>query len=1278
MGWLDDMTTAANDMTLTLFSHMTTLAFDPDAIPGTPGGPAPACGHGLDCLPVLRWANQAGSLTSRNDGILGNWNPMSWVNNIQANLTGMLTGAGNGLWSAAAWMSNGAEPDAALAKFGPMANRVAGQVYGALFDPSSVGFFIAIPMLLVMVIGFCAAYTRQGWKVFFKRFAALCVGFGLFFAMGATSAAHPDSDYPATPYWMASTAFKIVNTAGDGVTKQFNKTLIKTGRFVAFDGSWDRLSCRRYTAWLNTEGAKGKDALADSVNLMWEETGLRIWMRSAYGSGDNASQVFCRVLEYRAGAAPSDQAQIVNQASGGAATAAGWAPAFWPSLMTTKETLTADTSKNDPSDTSDQMIDRYVMTWNACGMKPDGSYRIRPGFDFIGALKKKPVGGAAVAGAKNRGAGGSSVSSCMAMITGFDTPSGGTQYQAVDGPGDWDNNRTKAVIDGDMRKTVSNLILLFDVDTNSNWKQLVYSNGGGAIQDRTNALQTISQEHGDASIADIMASLLFLFAGLANLLVWGVFCGLLKLLSLAVASFVAVAAFLACLILAFAPDKGRKALGNSLIQLFAWVAGPTVIALFASVGCMFVNAGMGLLNIVGADGGTTGGILSLTLATMLLPVAYLMLVRYLCVKVWGLGDPFSLPGLAQLAGFGGAMKTGLAMGAGAIAGGAAALMAGGGALSALSTAGDVLASGGRGGLVSAIGRGTRNGRMDSWFDSKAGGRKSGNGGPGPDHGPSEADRAAAEQGTAPASETSETAGTGTGQAPESDGAPAGEAGGSENPADGEETTQAGSAPAGSGADAAAAGSGPVISADGQQLSEMAMKEEMRQAGLAQGLKGEELDAYVNRRMTAKLNQAGAYPEQSEFKPMAERFSDMGTAGVFDEMASGGRHVLRPVAWASHATGRSADRANGIGRAASSWTHGLAQSRIGRNAMGAAKTVGKVAKWAADHPNKAAVAALAIPGLGPAAAAAAIVAPRIMHSMGNRNGIVNRIGRAGASAGAAVGSAIAGKARHAAAVAGIGASRAAEWMSDKPVLSRLTSVNADDDRNIQRMQEEMKAEFGAATPEAAHAVLQAAAGTGWNGHMGDHPLTRESGVVRRVSDSMSGRQGALDGLPIPDKGDAKDSRVARMLDRFGGQGAGSRGRTGRMAGSTGGPKMPPTIPKAPWLPFAGPGARPETGKATSRDDIPTGGVFNMERPETRRMPRFAQGRAKGPEPAPRSRATSTRETGVPVIFDKATEAEERHAAEQLDEAMRNGTIANDPGIARFEREKGEAWEPPKDR
>lgn len=33
---------------------------------------------------------------------------------------------------------------------------------------------------------------------------------------------------------------------------------------------------------------------------------------------------------------------------------------------------------------------------------------------------------------------------------------------------------------------------------------------------------------------------------------------------------------------------------------------------------------------------------------------------------------------------------------------------------------------------------------------------------------------------------------------------------------------------------------------------------------------------------------------------------------------------------------------------------------------------------------------------------------------------------------------------------------------------------------------------------------------------------------------------------------------------------------------------------------------------------------------------------------------------------------------LDEAMRNGTIANDPGIARFEREKGETWEPPKER
>lgn len=1137
MGWLDDMTTAAGDLTSTLFSHAVTLAADPDAIPDAPGGPAPACGHGLDCLPVLRWASQAGSLTSRKDGILGNWNPLSWVSNIQANLTGMLTGAGNGLWSAAAWMSNGAEPDAALAKFGPMANRVAGQVYGALFDPSSVGFFIAIPMLLVMVIGFCAAYTRRGWKVFFKRFAALCVGFGLFFAMGATSAAHPDSDYPATPYWMASTAFKIVNTAGDGVTKQFNKTLIKTGRFVAFDGSWDRLSCRRYTAWLNTEGAKGKDALADSVNLMWEETGLRIWMRSAYGSGDNASQVFCRVLEYRAGAAPSDQAQIVNQASGGAATAAGWAPAFWPSLMTTKETLTADTSKNDPSDTSDQMIDRYVMTWNACGMKPDGSYRIRPGFDFIGALKKKPVGGAAVAGAKNRGAGGSSVSSCMAMITGFDTPSGGTQYQAVDGPGDWDNNRTKAVIDGDMRKTVSNLILLFDVDTNSNWKQLVYSNGGGAIRDRTNALQTISQEQGDAPTADIMASLLFLFAGLANLLVWGVFCGLLKLLSLAVASFVAVAAFLACLILAFAPDKGRKALGNSLIQLFAWVAGPTVIALFASVGCMFVNAGMGLLNIVGADGGTTGGILSLTLATMLLPVAYLMLVRYLCVKVWGWGDPFSLPGLAQLAGFGGAMKTGLAMGAGAIAGGAAALMAGGGALSALSTAGDVLASGGRGGLVSAIGRGRRNGRMDSWFDSKSGGRKSEDGAPGPDHGPSEADRAAAEQGAAPASETSGTTGTGTldgtGQGPESGGTPAGE-----------ETPRDGTAPAASGADDATGGvellgaNTPTTSTDPALYGDVIGGGAHREDGSVADRKANNLPSAADVDMAARLeganrtaDQFGHAVNEGTVYARAAELRDKDLRGVFDEMANTGRHRIAAPQWARNLGrraaasrpgrvlgsgarfmgGLAADVRNGLAHGVRSVGNGIMEDAtmqaIAKHGKTAIRAAGGVGRWMADHPKTMTVAALGIPGLGPAAAAAAIAVPRLMHSAGGRNGIMNRVGRAGIAAGGRGVSAARDTVRRTAGKAGLASAKAVDWMSGKPLLKGLTAVNADNADNTNRMREAANAVLNPgegrhddtvlpATEERNRRILQTMSDRGWDGR--SEPTPSQKAAVSRVT------------------------------------------------------------------------------------------------------------------------------------------------------------------------------------
>ncbi|WP_241959579.1 hypothetical protein, partial [Bifidobacterium longum] len=80
----------------------------------------------------------------------------------------------------------------------------------------------------------------------------------------------------------------------------------------------------------------------------------------------------------------------------------------------------------------------------------------------------------------------------------------------------------------------------------------------------------------------------------------------------------------------------------------------------------------------------------LPVASTFLPFLYVKAVKLLCVKVWRIGNPFSLPGLAQLAGFGNGMKRGLTMAAGAAIAAGVCVAAGGPAPIALRSPGIAL------------------------------------------------------------------------------------------------------------------------------------------------------------------------------------------------------------------------------------------------------------------------------------------------------------------------------------------------------------------------------------------------------------------------------------------------------------------------------------------------------------------------------------------------------------------------------------------------------------
>ncbi len=712
----------------------------------TPGAPANVgmlntdvvC-RAIDCLPVERWATATLSGTSREDFASKIVNMLNFTDTIGNSLGHLMNALGNGMWALAANLADGGVlggSDRAIALAGPAANTMAAGIYRALFAPATIGFFLAIPILVAIVAGIVAVYMRQGTGVLARRLVCLFLALGLFYMMGATSAAHPTDAYPGTPYWLVSTAKSVVDEAGGGITKAFNNALEGTGGLVADPSDQSNMaSCRRYTSVLNQAARKNRNAMSDGVNLMWEETGLRAWMRGSYGTGENASNVFCRILEYRAGADAQTMSDITTAGMGGVNATQQNAIAFWPTMMSTAKDLRAQYTLKLPADSTAQMLDRWVMLWNVCKVDADGSFKDRAGFKFVGAIEKKPLAGSA-AGVVSRKAGGPLASSCEAALTGVD-PDGNDTYYVTRGDGD----EAKPVVDDsdktNRRSEIANLALLFDVNTaTSGWQQLVFTNGGGNMQQNTAAYRLIDQQHGKSSLGTLSEGFLNGVAGEVNLIVWGLGCGSLQTLSMLVACLAAIGLFLALLLLAVSPDVGRRAVGNALVQMLAWVAGPTVVALFGSLGLLFTNIGMTLLGLVDADGNTQGGVTGLLFAAIFLPVLYVKAVKLLCVKVWRIGSPFSLPGLAQLAGFGNGMKRGLTMAAGAAVAAGVCVATGGSAAMALGSAGMAMKDGGRGGLAGTVMNGVKAGASPAMHGMTGGGRSAGG------HGPSQADKAA--------------------------------------------------------------------------------------------------------------------------------------------------------------------------------------------------------------------------------------------------------------------------------------------------------------------------------------------------------------------------------------------------------------------------------------------------------------------------------------------------------------------------------------------------------
>ena len=688
----------------------TTVTLAMNASANTDDGSKTVCNQ-LDCLPILRWSNTIGGLTSRVDDV-SLFNPRSWFEAVPANITGIFLSIGNNLWAAAATIERMADGSAAmLDSFGKMANRFTGAVWNSLSD------WRILSMAIILVVGTSLwRYIHNGTiQAFGQRMVALILGLAMFATVGIASANNPEKPATLTPYWMVTTTSKyigdVAGSASDTLVDEFDHG----GTFLAHDFSGskhptgDLLSCRNYLHELhvlNQKAAaidnKSRDTVLTAMNTMWEETALRIYARTQYGPGENADQVFCRVPEYRAGVTAQNMAYITDQAvndgsdnkanvawGGGLGDAMAWHPDLWEADLDDKDSTKVANE--------DVFLDRWATMWDVCGYgKQRNNLYARSGWAFVNSIEGSDRGVDKSGDPSSDKNGTDLVMQCRAAIEAKTDKKDANPNSKLQ-PSTMFENKTscpkigrESVYCREQKGTASNdfvsmkaITNKFNIRTDSNWRSLSQTNNNTTDENVINAAKrTLSYQQGKVTASELGASVVFSLAAIVNLLIWGVGFGLIKMLTLALACLVAAGGlWLGLLFYALSPDKGKRAVVNAAKRVGGMCAAGSVLGLAASTGCLFVTAAMAGLGLINGQGSTTGNTTLFAVASAVLPFIYLWAIRYICVNVWRIGDPFSGEGLFKMIG-GQAIMGGLKTLGGAALGGAAgaigAAMGGGG------------------------------------------------------------------------------------------------------------------------------------------------------------------------------------------------------------------------------------------------------------------------------------------------------------------------------------------------------------------------------------------------------------------------------------------------------------------------------------------------------------------------------------------------------------------------------------------------------------------------
>lgn len=329
-----------------------------------------------DLLPINRWG-----------GVADRHTRLSTFSNLTSYGSGTMMvwtyGSGNTAWQASSTVTAWASRLCFADTMGTTADKWVAAVGGAITGSPLIVILLVVGLVIV------AVRRRSIQGVGRVLLAAALLGV-MISGAGKTNG----TQYGVgSPGWITNIVNRAVSTAAsapaaamNGFVATSNESVTKTSGTTS-----SVLSCDRYTADLNKRysasfgTADFSSIIPQSVNSMWQETGLKTYIAMQFGEHNTyGAKVYCRLLDMQSGrplAGDTGVVALTQEAGFGSATNTG-------SLNLGTEgypfNVATDSSK----------VDRAMVAWAACNVAADGTVSVDPEWakvltgDAVGDCKK--------------------------------------------------------------------------------------------------------------------------------------------------------------------------------------------------------------------------------------------------------------------------------------------------------------------------------------------------------------------------------------------------------------------------------------------------------------------------------------------------------------------------------------------------------------------------------------------------------------------------------------------------------------------------------------------------------------------------------------------------------------------------------------------------------------------------------------------------------------------------------------------------------------------------